>query len=49
MIHNVSRPIAEPQRGRLGWDLQELKAPGEKLPVAPIRATGYGAIWHEHV
>jgi exodeoxyribonuclease-3 len=26
--------------------LQELKAPDEKFPAAPIRAAGYGAIWH---
>jgi exodeoxyribonuclease III len=26
--------------------LQELKAPQEKFPEAPIRAAGYGAIWH---
>src|SRR5437763_10586648 len=26
--------------------LQELKAPDEKFPIAAIRATGYGAIWH---
>jgi exodeoxyribonuclease-3 len=26
--------------------LQELKAPDEKFPEAPIRAEGYGAVWH---
>lgn len=26
--------------------LQELKAPQEKFPAGPIRAAGYGAIWH---
>jgi exodeoxyribonuclease-3 len=26
--------------------LQELKAPEEKFPAAPLRAAGYGAIWH---
>jgi exodeoxyribonuclease-3 len=26
--------------------LQELKAPDEKFPAAPIRAAGYGPIWH---
>ena len=26
--------------------LQELKAPDEKFPAAPIRDAGYGAIWH---
>ena len=26
--------------------LQELKAPPEKFPEAPIREAGYGAIWH---
>jgi exodeoxyribonuclease III len=26
--------------------LQELKAPDEKFPAGPIRAAGYGAIWH---
>jgi exodeoxyribonuclease III len=26
--------------------LQELKAPDEKFPEGPIRATGYGAVWH---
>jgi exodeoxyribonuclease III len=26
--------------------LQELKAPQEKFPEAPIRAAGYGVIWH---
>ncbi len=26
--------------------LQELKAPDEKFPEGPIRAAGYGAIWH---
>jgi exodeoxyribonuclease III len=26
--------------------LQELRAPDEKFPEAPIRAAGYGALWH---
>jgi exodeoxyribonuclease-3 len=26
--------------------LQELKAPDEKFPAAPIRDAGYGAVWH---
>jgi exodeoxyribonuclease-3 len=26
--------------------LQELKAPDEKFPEGPIRAAGYGAVWH---
>jgi exodeoxyribonuclease III len=26
--------------------LQELRAPDEKFPVAAIRASGYGAVWH---
>jgi exodeoxyribonuclease-3 len=26
--------------------LQELKAPDEKFPESPIRAAGYGAVWH---
>ena len=26
--------------------LQELKAPDEKFPIAAIRKTGYGAVWH---
>jgi exodeoxyribonuclease III len=26
--------------------LQELKAPEERFPAGPIRAAGYGAIWH---
>lgn len=26
--------------------LQELKAPPEKFPIAPIRALGYEALWH---
>jgi exodeoxyribonuclease III len=26
--------------------LQELKAPDEKFPEAPIRTAGYGALWH---
>jgi exodeoxyribonuclease III len=26
--------------------LQELKAPEERFPAAPLRAAGYGAIWH---
>jgi len=26
--------------------LQELKAPDEAFPIAPIRDAGYGAIWH---
>ena len=26
--------------------LQELKAPGRKIPASPIREAGYDAIWH---
>lgn len=26
--------------------LQELKAPDENFPIMPIRAAGYGAVWH---
>jgi exodeoxyribonuclease-3 len=26
--------------------LQELKAPDEKFPIAPVRALGYDAVWH---